>query len=91
MNVFLPLVKLSKEKKVIAISSGMADVALIRDYALADGAPYAISKAARNMAVAKYSAYSSEGILFLAICPGVVDTPVKLDPNTGKPFSAITL
>ncbi|RYP83992.1 hypothetical protein DL769_001248 [Monosporascus sp. CRB-8-3] len=74
-NVFLPLIRQGNAKKVIAISSGMADVELIRLYDVVISAPYAISKAALNTAVAKFSArYRNEGILFMSISPGVVDT-----------------
>lgn len=39
------------------------------------GAPYAASKAALNLLIAKFSAsYADEGILFLSLCPGLVDT-----------------
>lgn len=38
-------------------------------------APYCISKAAMNMAVAKFSAqYVDQGVLFTTIAPGDVDT-----------------
>lgn len=40
-----------------------------------EAASYAISKAALNIAVAKFSAlYRKEGVLFMSICPGSVDT-----------------
>jgi NAD(P)-dependent dehydrogenase (short-subunit alcohol dehydrogenase family) len=36
---------------------------------------YSMSKAALNMAVAKFSAlYREKGVLCMAICPGAVDT-----------------
>jgi len=36
---------------------------------------YSMSKAALNMAVAEFSAlYREKGVLFMAICPGAVDT-----------------
>ena len=62
-------------KKVIAISSGMADPDLVTKYEVWSGASYTISKAALNMAVAKFAAaYGKEEILFMCISPGVVDT-----------------
>ncbi len=62
-------------KKVIAISSGMADPDLVTKYEVWSAASYTISKAALNMAVAKFAAsYNKEGILFMCISPGVVDT-----------------
>ena len=37
--------------------------------------PYAISKAGLNMAIAKFHVqYKDEGILFMAISPGLVET-----------------
>jgi len=77
INTFLPLVKKSSIKKVISISTGLADDALTNEYDLYEAAPYSISKAALNTAVAKYNARhgkSSDGILFLSISPGLVNT-----------------
>ncbi|KIW89659.1 uncharacterized protein Z519_09815 [Cladophialophora bantiana CBS 173.52] len=73
-NVFLPLIKKGSAKKVVLISSGMADPDLVNSGIFADG-PYTISKAAANMAIFKYNAkYKKEGILFFALSPGVVAT-----------------
>jgi NAD(P)-dependent dehydrogenase (short-subunit alcohol dehydrogenase family) len=75
ISAFLPLIKKSKIKKVITISSGMADLDLVNRFSVAISAPYTISKAAVNMLVAKYhGAYKAQGILFVAISPGFVDT-----------------
>ncbi|KAM5343335.1 hypothetical protein ACJ41O_014301 [Fusarium nematophilum] len=74
-NLFMPLVQKGKAKKVITISSGMADLDLITKFGVAIAGPYAISKAAVNAAVAKFDAeYRREGVLFMSISPGVVDT-----------------
>jgi NAD(P)-dependent dehydrogenase (short-subunit alcohol dehydrogenase family) len=74
INAFLPLVKKGSAKKVVLISSGMADPALINS-GIATDAPYTISKAAANTAIYKYNAkYKKEGILFFALSPGVVAT-----------------
>ncbi|KAK5940812.1 hypothetical protein PMZ80_007229 [Knufia obscura] len=74
-NTFLPLVRKSSIKKVITISSGMADISFVNDYEIFEGGPYTISKAAVNTVVAKYNAaLKHEGILFLAISPGFVNT-----------------
>jgi NAD(P)-dependent dehydrogenase (short-subunit alcohol dehydrogenase family) len=74
-NLFLPIILKGQTKKVIAISTGMADADLVTKYDVDNGAPYAISKAALNLAVAKYSAeYRSQGVLFLSISPGFVET-----------------
>ena len=74
-NLYIPLILKGKVRKVIAISSGFADGDAAAKYGLFNGGPYAASKAAMNLVVAKYSAeYSENGILFLSISPGVVDT-----------------
>ena len=81
VNTFVPLLLKGREKKVFTLSTGVADVDLINQVDIAVAAPYSISKAALNMAIAKYSAlYKSEGILFMAISPGLVDTG-KLVPS----------
>lgn len=72
-NAFLPLIRKGSAKKVLALSSGHAEPQLARQ--IAGAGPYTASKAALNMIVAKYSAaYSKEGILFLALSPGFIDT-----------------
>ncbi|KAL2825114.1 hypothetical protein BJY01DRAFT_256337 [Aspergillus pseudoustus] len=74
-NLFIPLILRGTAKKVIAISSGHADTDFVTEYNLPNAATYAIGKAALNMAVAKFSAqYAADGVLFLAICPGMVET-----------------
>ena len=56
----------------------MADADFINQVDITIAAPYSISKAALNVAVAKYNAlYRSEGILFMAISPGLVNTGGK--------------
>lgn len=73
INAFIPLVLKSSIKKVITISTGMADDKLTSQFEVWEGAPYSASKAAVNMIVAKWDArYRSKGVLFLAISPGVV-------------------
>ncbi|KAH7380059.1 hypothetical protein BKA66DRAFT_132569 [Pyrenochaeta sp. MPI-SDFR-AT-0127] len=74
-NLFMPLILKGDIKKVITLSSGMADLEAVRTFGFVEGGAYAISKAAMNMAVGKFSAeYSKDGVLFLSICPGVVET-----------------
>lgn len=75
-NAFLPLIRKGAMKKVITISTGMADAELVNQYEVDNAASYAISKSGTNMLVAKYHAAhgKSENILFMAISPGVVDT-----------------
>jgi NAD(P)-dependent dehydrogenase (short-subunit alcohol dehydrogenase family) len=74
-NLFMPLILAGTVKKVITLSTGMADADLITKYSLTVGAPYSISKAAMNFAVASYSAqYAKDGVLFMGISPGFVQT-----------------
>ncbi|KAI1442801.1 NAD(P)-binding protein [Annulohypoxylon stygium] len=75
INLLLPLIRAGKVKKVISISSGHADYDLARDYKIMNSSSYTMSKAAMNLAIVKYHAeWSSQGILFMSISPGVVDT-----------------
>lgn len=79
-NLFMPLILKGTVKKVVTISSGMGDMELVRKYNISEDAPYSISKAAVSMAVAKFSAeYAKDGVLFLAMSPGVVGTDVYAD------------
>lgn len=94
MNAFLPLVKKSSIKKVVAISSGHADTDLVTKFGVWEDAPYAMSKVALNMLMAKYAArFGPEGILFLAISPGVVDVGKEgkwmRSPSYSKPPNAV--
>lgn len=74
-NLFMPLILKGQAKKVVAISTGMADAELVNKYEVEMAPLYAISKTALNMVVAKFNAqYKKDGVLFLGISPGVVDT-----------------
>ncbi|TVY73125.1 putative oxidoreductase [Lachnellula suecica] len=74
-NAFIPLILAGKTKKVIAISTGAADTEMTLKPDMYQATAYSITKAALNMAVAKFSAvYRETGVLFMAICPGAVDT-----------------
>lgn len=74
-NLFVPLIRNGNLKKVVAISSGLSDLDLIRELRIANAAPYSITKAALNMVVTKFHAqYADQGILFMAVCPGSVAT-----------------
>jgi NAD(P)-dependent dehydrogenase (short-subunit alcohol dehydrogenase family) len=80
INLFMPLVLNGRAKKVITISSSAGDVDFINHVGLDTGPGYAISKAALNMAVAKFSArYARDGVLVMAICPGMVATEAFRD------------
>lgn len=75
INVFLPLIKAGKTKKIITISSGAGDLDSTLATEMDFAAPYSVSKAAVNLAIGKYAVkYKAEGIIFLSISPGMVDT-----------------
>ncbi|KAE9963721.1 hypothetical protein EG328_011113 [Venturia inaequalis] len=75
ITAFLPLLRVSPIKKVISITTGMADLDFTKDFSIGTAPAYSISKAALNMLVLKYhNAYQSEGILFMGVSPGLVAT-----------------
>ena len=86
-HLFLPFVLKSRVRKVIAMSTGLADIDLTNDYELDIGPLYAASKAALNMIVAKFdSQYKKDGVLFMSISPGVVDVGRNVDGR--RPLSS---
>jgi len=91
INIFLPLLKNGKTKKVITLSTGLADLDTTIDSEFVASAPYSISKAAVNMVNVKYAAqYKSEGFVFLAISPGLVDTSTRPPtPNELEQFTTM--
>jgi NAD(P)-dependent dehydrogenase (short-subunit alcohol dehydrogenase family) len=71
----MPLILKGSGKKVITLSSGLGDMDIAVKYQIHEGAPYSISKAAMNMATAKFQAeYEKDRVLFMGICPGPVNT-----------------
>ena len=73
-NLFMPLVLKGKTKKVIAITSGHADLDFINNFDVENSAIYSASKAALNIIVAKFSAqYKKDGVLVYSMSPGVVE------------------
>lgn len=74
-NALMPLILRGQAKKVVAISSAMGDAEMASKFDLSSGPSYAMSKAALNLTVAKFSAvYRGKGVLCLSICPGSVAT-----------------
>ncbi|KAL4946311.1 hypothetical protein BDV06DRAFT_208787 [Aspergillus oleicola] len=74
-STFISLILKGTAKKVIHISSGHAETDLAIKLRVDVQAAYAISKAAANMATTKFSIeYGKQGVLFLNLCPGFVDT-----------------
>ncbi|KAL4960379.1 NAD(P)-binding protein [Aspergillus stella-maris] len=75
LNAFIPLILNSPIKKILCLSTGSADLEATRTTELEGGSAYTISKAALNMAVVKFNAqYRKEGVLIMAVCPGVAQT-----------------
>lgn len=83
-NALLPLILKGSEKKIVHISSGMADTELVLKSKVAYAVPYSTSKAALNLVVAKYAAeLGPKGVKVLSLSPGWVDT----DEGEGMLFS----
>lgn len=75
INQFMPLILAGNAKKVIALSTGMADLDPIIQFEFDNAPGYAISKAAMNVAIGKFHAqYKKQGVLCMSICPGAVET-----------------
>jgi NAD(P)-dependent dehydrogenase (short-subunit alcohol dehydrogenase family) len=80
INAFLPLIRAGRAKTIIVISTGMADVEFTRISGIPIAIPYAASKAATNMVVAKFAAeLKSEDIKVVALSPGLVKTSLVSD------------
>ncbi len=56
VKAFMPLIRKGEVKKVIYISSIMADMGLVNGFSIDNAGPYAVSIAAGNMLIAKYHA-----------------------------------
>ncbi|KAF2491428.1 NAD(P)-binding protein [Lophium mytilinum] len=75
INAFLPLVRKSSIKKIIVLSTGLADPVGTKEGGLASAVAYSSIKAALNMVVVKYALeLKEEGIVVLALSPGVINT-----------------
>ncbi|EDU49733.1 FabG Dehydrogenase with different specificities related to short-chain alcohol dehydrogenase [Pyrenophora tritici-repentis] len=75
-HAFLPLVLASPAptKRVVTITSGVADLDLTNEVEIDIGALYSASKAAMNLVVAKFSVqYKKDGVVFMGISPGLVE------------------
>ncbi|KAJ5726024.1 short-chain dehydrogenase [Penicillium malachiteum] len=74
-NAFLPLIEKGVQKKIVHISSAMAEVDLIRGTGISYGVAYSVAKAGMNVQIAKYAAeLAPRGIKVLGLSPGWVDT-----------------
>jgi NAD(P)-dependent dehydrogenase (short-subunit alcohol dehydrogenase family) len=78
INAFLPLVHKSAIKKVVAITTGLADTDSTIKTGISNYVVYSSMKAALNLIIARYSVeLRDEGIVFLALSPGIVKTSEK--------------
>ncbi|CZR68488.1 related to protoporphyrinogen oxidase [Phialocephala subalpina] len=83
-NAFLPLIRKGDVKKIITISSGMADEHVILTTELPFAIGYAASKAGLNVTMAKYAVQlKGEGIICLTVSPGWVRTEAAEDFQDG--------
>jgi NAD(P)-dependent dehydrogenase (short-subunit alcohol dehydrogenase family) len=88
INAFLPLVRKSNIKKIVVISTGLADTERVPATGVSIFVIYSTMKAALNMVVAKYSAeLKGDGITLLALSPGLVNT--KETPPTAEEITAV--
>ncbi|CAK7201415.1 hypothetical protein SEUCBS139899_004119 [Sporothrix eucalyptigena] len=82
VSYFAPLVLKGNLKKIAVISSGVGDIEFTLQSGMDMQSPYSISKAAINMAVAKFHLeFRPKGVTVFAISPGLVDTEFATDPN----------
>ncbi|MBS0580677.1 MAG: SDR family oxidoreductase [Proteobacteria bacterium] len=94
---FLKLVAASKQRKIIAISSGygsLASVEKIASYGYPSAYFYAMSKAALNMAMREFAFEAAHSqVITVLLAPGAVDTDMQRGirermSKMGKPISA---
>ena len=78
INAFLPLVRKSGIKKIMVVSTGIADPELVVKTEFAASVAYGALKAALNFIVIKYSIeLKDEGIVVFALSPGVINTSLE--------------
>ncbi|KAK3379092.1 putative short-chain dehydrogenase [Lasiosphaeria ovina] len=84
-NAFLPMIESGKEKKIIHISTGIADARVIKGTGVTAAVDYAVAKGAMNILVAKYAAeLEPKGIKVVALSPGWVDTYAGPTPKPAE-------
>lgn len=99
-DAFIELIKKSKEKKIINISSAAGSITIIPKWSLVDNSnafkfgytPYPVSKAALNMLTAFYAAqYGKEGFVVIPIHPGLVRTDMNTNTDAELMKTAISV
>jgi len=90
INAFVPLLRKGGVKKIIAISTGLADSEMAVKTGNSRFLTYSTAKAGLNMVIAKYSQeLKSEGFTALALSPGVVNTKPPTTPEEKARFKAM--
>lgn len=75
INAFLPLVRKGSVKKIVVLSTGLADFEFVKGAEIPTHVAYGAVRAALNMVVLKYGVeLKGEGVVVLALSPGLVDT-----------------
>lgn len=83
VRIFRPLISKGRLKKMIVISTALADTGFTKAAQLTYHIPYAASKAAMNLVIAKMAIdFEKEGILLCALCPGWVKVDPKPSPSS---------
>ena len=78
INAFLPLIRKSTIRKITVLSSEMGDVDFVTKAKISSNVAYGASKAVLNLIVVKYSIeLKGEGIIMLALSPGLINTMLK--------------
>ncbi|KAF7378311.1 NAD(P)-binding protein [Mycena sanguinolenta] len=92
IKAFLPLLRGGPTKKVAVLSTGNADLDATLTMASPGRVGYGISKAAMNMAIAKFAlALKPEGFVFVSISPGMVDSKAgRRSPENEAVFQKTT-
>jgi NAD(P)-dependent dehydrogenase (short-subunit alcohol dehydrogenase family) len=81
-GLFMPLILKGESRKVVVVTSGLGDIDWTNELELELSSLYSISKAAMNMVTAKFNAqYKKDGVLFVSICPGLVDVDHQQEPR----------
>ncbi|KAI1747574.1 hypothetical protein F4782DRAFT_535234 [Xylaria castorea] len=89
---FMPLILKGHVKKVVAISTGLSDLDITNQLELELAPLYAIAKAGLNMMTAKFSAqYRKDGVLFMNVCPGIVDVGHSKNATPAQMASLMTM
>ncbi|KAF2724380.1 short chain oxidoreductase [Polychaeton citri CBS 116435] len=80
MSVFIPLVELGSQKKIVNISTTLGSMEMSQRFALFPVPAYKITKAAMNMLTVQYAQeYASKDLVIFALSPGWVKTDLGSD------------